>query len=266
VAFVTVISAARATCATHNIAASMAMKRVNIGMVVKLLKRTLISAAFVVATGLLSSASLSQPEISVGIELVLALDSSASMNREEFDLQIKGIAAAFRDPAVLKAIEDLQPLGVVVAVTQWGGPGENRVVVPFTAITNAMEGQAFGFLVSLGTQRFYATTTSITTAIEDNVALLESNGFDGQRRVIDISGDGEDNSGLDLNAARAMARAAGVTVNGLAIEAEQSQLFSYYREHVITGADSFAVKAKDFQDYARAIREKLLRELRPLES
>ena len=214
----------------------------------------------------LSSASLSQPEVPVAIELVLALDSSASMNREEFALQIKGIAVAFKDPAVLKAVGDLAPLGVAVAVTQWGGPGESRIVTPFTHITNATEAKAFGFVVSFGSRHFSATTTSIATAIEDSVALIESNGFDGQRRVIDISGDGEDNSGLDLDAMRGIAKASGVTVNGLAIESEQSGLFEYYQQHVITGADSFAVQAADFDDYARAIREKLLRELRPLGS
>lgn len=202
----------------------------------------------------------------MAIELVLALDSSASMNREEFALQLKGIAVAFKDPAVLQAVEDLAPLGVAVAVTQWGGPGESRIVLPFAQITTANEAKAFGFLVSLGTRHFSATTTSIATAIEDSLALLDGNGFDGQRRVIDISGDGQDNSGLNLEATRGMAKASGVTVNGLAIESEQSELFEYYEQHVITGADSFAVRAADFDDYARAIREKLLRELRPLGS
>jgi hypothetical protein len=65
---------------------------------------------------------------------------------------------------------------------------------------------------------------------------------------------------------RNLANAVGATVNGLAIESEQEGLMDYYRDHVITGADSFVVKAKDFEDYARAIREKLLRELRPLGS
>ena len=202
----------------------------------------------------------------MGIELVLALDSSASMNREEFALQIKGIAAAFNDSAVLQAVEDLAPLGVAIAVTQWGGPGESRIVMPFTHITTADEAKAFGFVVSLGSRHFSATTTSIATAIEDSVALIEANGFDGQRRVIDVSGDGKDNSGLDLAAMRGIAKARGVTVNGLAIESEQSGLLEYYQQHVITGADSFAVRAADFDDYARAIREKLLRELRPLGS
>jgi Protein of unknown function (DUF1194) len=216
--------------------------------------------------GSLSSASLSQPKTPVAIELVLALDSSASMNRDEFALQISGIATAFKDPAVLQAIEDLAPLGVAIAVTQWGGPGESRIVMPFTQIITANEAKAFGFLVSLGSRHFSATSTSIATAIEDSVALIEANGFDGQRRVIDISGDGEDNSGLDLETMRKIARSSGVTVNGLAIESEQKGLFEYYQQHVIIGADSFVVRASDFNDYARAIREKLLKELRPLGS
>ena len=241
----------------------MAMKRVNIGMTRILLKLLLTFAA---TAGALSSASLSQPETPVAIELVLALDSSASMNREEFALQIGGIAVAFKDPAVLQAIENLAPLGVAVAVTQWGGPGESRIVMPFTHVTTATEAKAFGFLVSLGSRHFSAATTSIATAIEESVALLDGNGFDGQRRVVDISGDGKDNSGLDLEAMRKLAQTSGVTVNGLAIESEQTGLSDYYKQHVITGADSFVVRAADFDDYARAIREKLLRELRPLGS
>jgi Protein of unknown function (DUF1194) len=223
--------------------------------------------AFAAGLGLLSRASLSQQDqTDVAIELVLALDSSASMNAEEFDLQIQGLAAAFKDPAVLQAVKDLQPLGVAIAVTQWGGPGESRIVVPFTHIKTQRQAKAFGFRTSRGSRSFYAATTSIASAIEDSVALLEANGFLGQRRVIDVSGDGVDNSGLDLSAARDMAAASGVTVNGLAIESEQPELLEYYQNNVIIGADSFAVRATDFKDYARAIREKLLKELRPLGS
>jgi hypothetical protein len=247
----------------HSNAASMDVKRAMIDMTLKLLKCCLIFAAGLVA---LSSASLSQPKTPVAIELVLALDASASMSRAEFALQVQGVATAFKDPAVLQAVQDLAPLGVAVSVMQWGGPGESRTMVPFTLVTTANEAKAFGFLVSLNTQNFRAATTSIATAIEDSLGLLDSNGFDGQRRVIDISGDGEDNSGLDLDAMRIIAKASGVTVNGLAIESEQSGLFEYYKQNVIIGADSFVVRASDFNDYARAIREKLLRELRPLGS
>lgn len=202
----------------------------------------------------------------MAIELLLALDSSASMNAEEFDLQLAGLAAAFRDPAVLAAIKDLEPLGVAIGVTHWGGPGEARIVVPFAHIRTAREAKAFGYRVSLGNRSFHAATTAITEAITSGIDVLDGNGFAGQRRVIDISGDGPDNSGGDLRQARDMAQATGITVNGLAIESEEAGLTQYYRDNVITGADAFVVTATDFSDFARAIREKLLRELRPLGS
>jgi hypothetical protein len=228
--------------------------------------RSTLSRGIVALLGLGIALPPTQAQTPVAIELVLALDSSASMSREEFALQIEGLAAAFKDPAILQAVKDLQPLGVAMAVTQWGGPGESRIVVPFTHITSPRQAKAFGFRASRGTRSFYAATTSIATAIEDSVALIDANGFVGQRRVIDISGDGVDNSGQDLAAMRDYAAAAGVTINGLAIESEQAGLTDYYRDNVITGVDSFVVRAADFEDYARAIREKLLKELRPLGS
>lgn len=202
----------------------------------------------------------------VNIELLLALDSSASMDRKEFNLQIMGLAEAFRDPMVLKAIDNLKPLGAAIAIAQWGGAGEMRLLVPFKLVRTEREARDFAFRASRGTRLFYASTTSITTAIGNGVDMLKSNGFDGQRLVIDVSGDGEDNSGLDLASARKTAQSAGVVVNGLAIESDVGTLTSYYHENVITGADSFVITARDFQDYARAIRDKLLRELRPLGS
>jgi hypothetical protein len=205
-------------------------------------------------------------EIPVNIELLLALDASASVDRKEFELQLKGIALAFRDEEVLEAVENLKPLGVAIAVSQWGGPGESRVIIPFTHIEGARDAKAFGFIVGRSYRFIGATSTSIVTAIEDGIAVLDQNRFDGQRRVIDVSGDGRDNSNLSLEQARAEAKAAGVTVNGLAIEADESGLTAYYRNNVIAGAGSFVETAAGFEDFARAIKIKLLRELRPLGS
>ncbi len=199
-------------------------------------------------------------------ELVLALDSSASVDRDEFKLQLDGLAAAFRDPDVLGAVERLKPLGAAVAVIQWGGPGETRTVLPFTHLENARDAKAFGFRIGLIRRWMRASSTSIATAIGDAAALIAGNNFDGQRLVIDVSGDGPDNGSADLDAARKKARMAGITVNGLAIEAEDKSLRDYYRDRVIIGADCFVEPARGFEDFARAIKEKLLRELRPLES
>lgn len=211
----------------------------------------------------------SQParaETTVAIELLLALDSSASMDASEFALQLEGLALAFRDPEVLQAVKNLQPLGVAVAVSQWGGPGDHRLVVPFTHVETERDSKAFGFRISLGSRTYTAASTSIATAISEGVTLIDTNSFDGQRKIIDISGDGPDNSGLDLEVARQMATSSRVVINGLAIEQEQPELTAYYQDKVIIGVDSFVVTAQGFSDFARAIKEKLLRELRPLGS
>ena len=169
----------------------------------------------------LAAPALAQDKTPVVIELVLALDSSASVDAREFELQNEGIALAFRDPEVLQAVDNLRPFGAAIAVVQWGGPGETQVVLPFTHIENARDAKAFGFRVSLIRRWMRASSTSIATGIADAHALIESNAFEGQRKVIDVSGDGPDNSGDDLEGARNNAAlASGITVNGLSIEAE----------------------------------------------
>ena len=209
---------------------------------------------------------VSAQETPVAIELVLALDSSASVDRREFQLQLDGLALAFRDPEVQQAIENLKPHGAAVAVLQWGAPGETRIVLPFTHLESARDSKAFGFRIGLIRRWLRASATSIATALDDSAALIETNAFDGFRRVIDVSGDGPDNSGADVEAARQRAHEKGIVVNGLPIMADQEGLDIYYRDHVIIGADAFIEPASDFDDYVRAIREKLLRELRPLAS
>ena len=202
----------------------------------------------------------------VAVELVLALDASASMDRAEFDLQIKGLAAAFRDPGVLEALKNLGPSGAAIAVTQWGSVSEAKVIIPFTRLISARDAKAFGFRISRARRAFLASDTSIATAIVHAVTLLDENSYFGDRRVIDVSGDGVDNGGLDLAAARDLALNSSVVVNGLPIDADGVGLADYYRRSVIIGVDAFVEPAADFPDYARAIREKLIRELRPLGS
>lgn len=202
----------------------------------------------------------------VAVELVLALDASASMDRAEFDLQLKGLAAAFRDAGVLEALANIGPKGVAVAVTQWGGDREAKIILPFTTLRSARDARAFGFRVSRARRAFTASSTSIATAIQHGVEMIDKNAFVGERRVIDVSGDGMDNGGLDLDQARDAALASGIVVNGLPIDADSVGLAAYYRNNVIVGTDSFIEPATDFSDYARAIREKLIRELRPLGS
>jgi Protein of unknown function (DUF1194) len=205
-------------------------------------------------------------KVPVTLELVLALDSSASVDAREFELQNKGIALAFRDPEILEAVDNMKPFGTAIAVMQWGAKGETQIVVPFTHIENARDAKAFGFRVGLIRRWMRASATSIATGINDAAMLIDNNEYEGQRKVIDVSGDGVDNGGIDLGGARIRASRAGITINGLAIEAEDKKLTGYYESNVIIGADAFVESANGFEDFARAIKEKLLRELRPLGS
>jgi hypothetical protein len=223
------------------------------------------AARFAAVALCFSAAAQAQPTV-VGVELVLALDTSASVSRAEYQLQLQGIAEAFKDPDVMKAVEDLKPLGVAVAVMQWGGPGESSMIIPFTHIENADQAKAFGFMVGRSYRMIGATSTSIVTAIEDGVALIENNSYDGQRKVVDVSGDGQDNSGLSLPEARRIADTANIIINGLAIEEDEATLAEYYKNNVIIGIDAFVERATGFDDFARAITAKLVRELRPLGS
>jgi hypothetical protein len=207
-----------------------------------------------------------QDRMPVAIELVLALDSSASVDRREFELQLDGLSQALSDPDVLKAVDGLAPLGAVISVVQWGGPGDTRVVLPFRLVHTAREAKAFAYLVSRIQRWHRASETSIADAISDSAVLLASNEFDGVRLVIDVSGDGVHNGAADLETARVRAVRGGITVNGLAIEADDHGLTQYYRDNVIAGSGSFVERAQDFRDFARAMREKLMRELRPLNS
>ena len=111
--------------------------------------------------------------------------------------------------------------------------------------------------------------TSIADAIDFAALLHEQNPFEPTRRVIDISGDGPNNTGGTLPEARDQAVARRMTINGLAIVNGRSNfgrvpmpnLDLYYRHCVIGGPGAFVIVANGFADFARAIRRKLILEI-----
>ncbi len=81
--------------------------------------------------------------------------------------------------------------------------------------------------------------------------------------MIDISGDGIRSGGwVGVDDANEMALAAGITINGLPIlDPDEDDVAPYYRDRVIAGTDSFIIEAHGFDDFARALRHKLIREI-----
>jgi hypothetical protein len=196
----------------------------------------------------------------VDLQLVLAVDASGSITDRAFELQTQGLAEAFRDPEVQAALQARGRRGVAVTLMQWSGQFEQAVSVDWTLVHDAPTAIAFARRVETTPRRFTAET-GVGSALAFGVRLLEQNRFTGGRRVIDVSGDGEANSGVEPDAVRDAAAAVGITINGLAILDEIPTLNRYYADHVIGGQDAFLIVAKDFGDFTRAIRRKLLREI-----
>ncbi len=207
--------------------------------------------------GLAASPVLARP--TVALELVLAVDSSGSVDHVEFNLQTRGLAAAFRDPAVIDAILDAGP--VAVALVHWSGPDQQRLALDWTLVSDAGSAARFAKAVE-AVPRAYFGATALGDVLTLSAGLFGRNPFPGGRRVIDLSGDGPNNTLHGPEAARDFAVASGITINGLAILNESPDLDVYFRDRVIGGPGSFLVVARDYRDFARAMRLKLIREIR----
>lgn len=197
----------------------------------------------------------------VDLELVLAVDSSDSVDDREFDLQIVGLADAFRHPEVIKALRAGPRKSIVVSVVEWADREGQTVKIPWTHLHDAASARAVAEAISRLTRTYERGVTSVSGIIDFAVESFKDNGFQGTRRVIDISSDGRQNDSRSLPDARAEAGASGVTINALTILNEYGSLDDYFRREVIIGPSSFVEVAEDYDVYPRAILRKLIREL-----
>jgi hypothetical protein len=192
--------------------------------------------------------------------LVLAVDVSGSVNDERFNLQRDGYAAAFSSPEVAEAIAAGPNHAIVVTLVEWSGTGQQRQVIDWTVLDGKSAAESFGSALA-EMPRAFSEMTALGDAIDYASRLVRNGNFGNARLVIDVSGDGSTNAGRRANLARDDAVAAGITVNGLPILAEEPNLDKFYRDNVIGGEDAFIVVAHGFNDFADAIRNKLVREI-----
>jgi hypothetical protein len=218
---------------------------------------TVLLAVFLPLAGLPGTAAAAPP---VDLALVLAVDVSASVTEDRYALQRSGFAAAFRDDAVIDAIRSGERHAIAVTLVEWSGPTSQRQVIGWTIIDGAASGRAFGAALEEA-PRAFSDFTSVSGALDYSVMVLDTSGIDARRRVIDVSGDGANNSGRAVGDAREAAIAAGITVNGLAILGNEPGIDVYYRENVIGGDGAFMLVAQDYAAFSRAILNKLLREI-----
>jgi hypothetical protein len=213
-------------------------------------------------------AAPSRAEESVDLLLVLAVDVSRSIDDDEARLQREGYRSAVTDVRVLEAIQSGMTGAIAVAYVEWAGSDYQRLVIPWTRIGSPVEARAWAEELEKA-PRVALSWTSISGGLDFSMRTLSESPFEGTRRVIDVSGDGVNNSGLAVEQVRDRLVAQGITINGLPIMNDRPTfgrpspmpLDQYYRESVIGGDGAFLIAAEDFTSFGNAVRRKLVREI-----
>lgn len=234
--------------------------------VLRALGAALCAAAILAITPTIAPAD----SLPVDLELVLAVDISASIDGEEINLQHAGYIAALADPDVVAAM-----LGGVygrIAITYVLWADFRHMLVDWTLIDSEAAAAAFAAAVA-AQPPLRGETTVISAAIGYAASLFDGNGFEGTRRVIDLSSDGRDTyDPLDekVPLARDRALARGITINGLAINPDREQVIvegapepldKYFTDNIVGGPGAFMIVAEGPADFPRAVLKKLVREI-----
>lgn len=206
------------------------------------------------------------------LALVLALDVSGSVNEQEYAQQLNGLAFALNSSEVRDAILSGAAAPVQLSVFEWSSRNHQFLIQPWITLdSHAAIDRAVTRIRGYRKQRA-GLKTAMSTALLFASELLRDKSHCWQR-TIDVSGDGENNIGPTLASVFDAGVLAGVTINALVVgtslsatetvkqEAKKVALERYFRENVIRGRGAFAMIAHGYEDYARAMKRKLIREI-----
>ncbi len=204
----------------------------------------------------------------VDLELLLLVDVSRSMSPAELELQRRGYAEALRSDSVAAALNRSLTGRIALAYVEWAGEYRHNVVQDWSLIESRADLDAFAATLERQ-EAITQSRTSISSALRHGVFLLDTNGFEGLRRVIDISGDGPNNQGGLVTRARDEVLAEGIVINGLPLMTYDAgtamwridDLDVYYAECVVGGPGSFVLPVRDWPDFAAAVTRKLVLEI-----
>lgn len=220
------------------------------------------------------TAKAQKPQVDL-LLLVLASDVSRSVDERKFELQRQGYLAAIQNSRVLAAMTSGPTGRIGLMFAEWSGSSSYKVVVEWKIIDGADSARRFADSLAEA-PRSFADRTSISYAIDESVKFLESAPFTSKRRVIDVSGDGTNNSGRIVTNARDEAVAKGITINGLVILSSARDsiwhtnpehvnpfggLANYYERNVVGGDGAFVKVAEDHDSFGKTILQKLIAEV-----
>ena len=207
-------------------------------------------------------------QAAVDLQLVLAVDVSRSIDEVEAELQRRGYIEALTNQRVIDAILSGEQKRIALCYTEWAGTHYQVVVIDWTVIDSAVAARRFAEKLSEA-PRTSQSWTAVGAALAFAAQRFETSGFASKRRVIDVSGDGRTNDGPPAELVRDRLVPQGIVINGLPVMMNRANfgrppdtgLDKYYEENVIGGPGSFMIAAASFDDFGRAVRSKLIREI-----
>ncbi len=193
------------------------------------------------------------------LALALAMDVSRSVDAADFVIQTEGLADALADPAVRRAI--LAGDGpVALAVYQWSGPSHQDLLHDWVLVTGPEALDRVIWAVRRARRPEVPQATALGDALRYGADLLDR-APPCARRVLDMAGDGQGNTGVPVATVRDGLDFGRLTVNALAIGEHEIGLVRFFQTRLIGGAGAFVEIAPRQIDFPPAIRRKLLREL-----
>lgn len=194
--------------------------------------------------------------LSCELALVFAVDVSGSVNGDEFQIQMRGLAAGIKDGVISEALVKSE---AAVSLVQWTGSSRQIVSIPWFRVDSFENVDVLAGKIEAVQRRWRMYSTAIGEAVVFSASMFDQVP-DCRRKVIDVSGDGISNEGVEPLSTLSQLRQENITVNALVIEGVDQDLTGYFWENVITGPGSFVVTADGFGEYAAKMRIKLLRE------
>jgi Protein of unknown function (DUF1194) len=197
----------------------------------------------------------------VDVALVLAADVSSSVDEGDYKLQMRGIAAALRNPMLGPAIAVGAHQRIALSIIHFSTRQHQEVVLPWRAIATSQDLEETARIVEGLERKWTPGGTGLGAAISVAAGYVLALKVKATGRIVDVSGDGEDNEQDDVGFARDEAVNMGVTINGLPITWGSPTLVDYYTRFVMGGPNSFIMPARDLRDFKDAMAQKLMREV-----
>ena len=193
------------------------------------------------------------------LALALGIDVSRSVDARDFAIQRDGLLAALADPVIVAAF--LEPDDhVAFALFEWSGQAYQDLIVDWVQVESAAHLSGILRRIEGHARGADHLPTGLGEALDFGRALIARAPVCAAR-TLDISGDGRSNDGRGPEEVYAREDFGDLLINGLPIGGHEADIAFYYRARVIRGPGAFVEVARDVDDFPRAIRRKLEKEL-----